>query len=312
MQQFHNILFVSQGIENEVEGLKQAISLAHNNKASLKVLVVCPEPPDSHDNYKKSYEDFLKERMEKSIQITQVALKLRETELNIAIEVESGAAPAIRIIRHVLRDGHDLIIKEAEFREGGKGFEALDMTLLRKSPCPVWLCRPIKHSHSDIQVAVAIDPENEEQVGRDLALKLLDISRSLADMCSGKLIIISCWNYQYENYLRDSNSLHLSKKEIQEIVTQTQLEHRLALEILIKEANIGDNYQLQHVKGLPAQVMGKVIEDEKVDILVMGTLARTGIPGFIIGNTAENIVQKLGCSLLALKPNGFVSPVSAY
>lgn len=32
----------------------------------------------------------------------------------------------------------------------------------------------------------------------------------------------------------------------------------------------------------------------------------------IIGNTAENILQKIDCSLLALKPLGFVSPVKAY
>jgi nucleotide-binding universal stress UspA family protein len=44
----------------------------------------------------------------------------------------------------------------------------------------------------------------------------------------------------------------------------------------------------------------------------MGTVARTGISGFIIGNTAENILQKIDCSLLALKPQGFVSPVKAY
>ena len=44
----------------------------------------------------------------------------------------------------------------------------------------------------------------------------------------------------------------------------------------------------------------------------MGTVARSGIPGFLIGNTAEDIVQKLTCSLVALKPNDFVSPVAAY
>lgn len=49
-----------------------------------------------------------------------------------------------------------------------------------------------------------------------------------------------------------------------------------------------------------------------MDILVMGTVARTGIPGFIIGNTAENVFQKLSCSLMALKPQGFVSPMKAY
>lgn len=59
-------------------------------------------------------------------------------------------------------------------------------------------------------------------------------------------------------------------------------------------------------------MMQKVIEEKKIDVLVMGTVARTGIPGFIIGNTAEIILQKIDCSLLALKPLGFVSPVKAY
>ena len=56
----------------------------------------------------------------------------------------------------------------------------------------------------------------------------------------------------------------------------------------------------------------KHLEDNKIDILVMGTVARTGIQSFVIGNTAENVLQKVTCSLLALKPNGFVSPVKAY
>ncbi len=312
MHQFHNILFVSHGIRDEMEGLKQALSLAGNNKASLKVLIICPALPDSHEEYKKSYEDFLKERMEQSIQATKIQLKLSDTEPHISIELDCGSTPAVRIIRHVLRSAHDLVIKEAESKESGKGFEALDMALLRQCPCPVWLCRPIRHAHDTIQVAVAIDPENEEQVGRDLALRLLQISRTLADGCSGELTIISCWVYPLETYLRDRIYIKISKEELNKIVSETKVEHLLALETLIKEANIDGRYQIQHVKGHPEQVMQKTIEDKKIDVLVMGTVARTGIPGFIIGNTAENMVQQLSCSLLALKPNGFVSPVSAY
>jgi universal stress protein E len=312
MHQFHNILFVSHGIQDEMAGLKQALSLARNNKASLKVLIVYPELPGSHEEYKKSYEEFLKERIITSIQATQSTLKLSESDLHITVEVESGETPAIRIIRHVLRNAHDLIIKEAESKEGGKGFEALDMTLLRKCPCPVWLCRPINHSRDTIQVAVAIDPEHEEHVGRDLSMRLLQLSRALADECSGDLTIISCWIYPFEEYLHGSTRIKVSKKELHDIITQTKTEHLLALETLIKEANIDGKYQIQQVKGHPGLVMQHVIEDKKIDILVMGTVARTGIPGFIFGNTAESIVQKLSCSLLALKPNGFVSPVKAY
>ncbi|NMT50792.1 universal stress protein, partial [Vibrio parahaemolyticus] len=51
------------------------------------------------------------------------------------------------------------------------------------------------------------------------------------------------------------------------------------------------------------------VESIEVDVLVMGTLARTGISGYVIGNTAENILQSINCSLVALKPDGFVSPI---
>jgi universal stress protein E len=55
-----------------------------------------------------------------------------------------------------------------------------------------------------------------------------------------------------------------------------------------------------------------LVEDNEVDSLVMGTVARTGIPGFVIGNTAENVLEALKCSVLAMKRNGFVASVKAY
>jgi nucleotide-binding universal stress UspA family protein len=46
-----------------------------------------------------------------------------------------------------------------------------------------------------------------------------------------------------------------------------------------------------------------------VDLIVMGTVARIGIPGLIIGNTAESIFEQVKCSVLAIKPDGFETPV---
>jgi len=47
-----------------------------------------------------------------------------------------------------------------------------------------------------------------------------------------------------------------------------------------------------------------------VDLIVMGTLSRTGIPGYFIGNTSESILSQVNCSVLTMKPPGFVSPVT--
>jgi len=47
-----------------------------------------------------------------------------------------------------------------------------------------------------------------------------------------------------------------------------------------------------------------------VDLVVMGTVARTGIAGFFMGNTAESILTQLDCSVLTIKPPGFISPIT--
>lgn len=312
MQNFHNILFVSYGITDETEALKQAISLARNNKAVLSALIVCPELPLQMKDYKEKYEASLKEQLQKSIQATCDAIKVSEADVPVQIELESGDLPAIRIIRHVLKGAYDLVIKEAESKEGGKGFKALDMELLHKCPCPLWLCRPIKQHRSEIRVAVAIDPESLEQAGYDLSLRLLKLSRALADTCSGELNVISCWNYEYEEYLRRSIWIKVSDDELSKTLMEEQKDHRALLDKLIGKSGVSGNILVHHIKGDPDQIIPQCIEDKKIDILVMGTVARTGVAGFIIGNTAENILQKLSCSLIALKPNGFISPVKVY
>ncbi len=50
------------------------------------------------------------------------------------------------------------------------------------------------------------------------------------------------------------------------------------------------------------------VKTAHVDLIVMGTVARTGIPGLLIGSTAASILQRVNCSVLAVKPDGFASP----
>lgn len=204
------------------------------------------------------------------------------------------------------------MVKEAEPKEGGKGFKAMDMELLRKCPCPVWISRPISKHRNEMKVAVAIDPESMAPEAQDLSLRLLELSRTIADTCNGELSIISCWEYAFEEFLRHNAWTSMPDHEVRRTVMGAQNQHRSALEGVIQKSGIQGKMQVHHVRGRADAMIPKVIADTDIDVLVMGTLGRTGIPGFIIGNTAENVVQKLECSLLALKPGGFVSPVKAY
>lgn len=67
------------------------------------------------------------------------------------------------------------------------------------------------------------------------------------------------------------------------------------------------NFETHLVKGDPADVTSRFVKDEGINLLVMGTVARTGVPGFFIGNTAEEILHAINCSVLSIKPEDFVA-----
>lgn len=41
----------------------------------------------------------------------------------------------------------------------------------------------------------------------------------------------------------------------------------------------------------------------------MGTVGRTGLSAALIGNTAEHVIDNINCDVLALKPDGYISPL---
>ena len=66
---------------------------------------------------------------------------------------------------------------------------------------------------------------------------------------------------------------------------------------------------LHLTKGPAKKVIPRLATELRADLVVMGTIARTGISGLIIGNTAEDILDQLSCSVLAIKPPGFKTQV---
>jgi nucleotide-binding universal stress UspA family protein len=63
------------------------------------------------------------------------------------------------------------------------------------------------------------------------------------------------------------------------------------------------------VYGEPGLVIPKFAKDHDVDLVIMGTLGRLSENGIFIGGNAERILNGLDCSVLAVKPSGFVSPI---
>ena len=126
-----------------------------------------------------------------------------EKRVKIRLDVLMGTG-FLQIIRTVLRNGHDLVIKPAEnpdFIE--RLFGSDDMHLLRKCPCPVWLTKPgDKPNYSCILAAVDVAPEESDIAQSDLNDQILEISSSLALSDFAALHFVHVWDAPGEMTVR--------------------------------------------------------------------------------------------------------------
>lgn len=312
MPTYQKILFVSTGISDEKDALTQALTITKNHHSDLTVLIIHPRFPSRLAAHEKQYEQSLIDNLRTTVDRVCQNIGIAIDQLKLTVKVEKRVKPTIAIIRQVLTDSIDLVIKQGEPEDSKHGFKALDMDLLRQCPCPLWLCRPITKQRQHINIAVAIDAEIEHEEGHNLSLQLLETADDLANDCHINLAIISCWDYELEEYFKGNPWMNLSDADIIDLVIEAEETNLHNLTALIKQANITNTLDVYNLKGQPEKRIAQFVEENDIDILVMGTVARTGLAGFIIGNTAENILQKIPCSVLALKPQGFLSPVKAY
>jgi universal stress protein E len=68
-------------------------------------------------------------------------------------------------------------------------------------------------------------------------------------------------------------------------------------------------YEAYLLKGEAGVLIPELAQAKAVDLIVMGTVSRTGVAGLLIGNTAEKVLRRVDCSVLTVKPEGFISPV---
>jgi universal stress protein E len=63
-------------------------------------------------------------------------------------------------------------------------------------------------------------------------------------------------------------------------------------------------------EGLPEMVIEQTALTIDAELVILGTVGRSGISAALIGNTAEHVIDQLNCDVLALKPDGYISPMA--
>jgi nucleotide-binding universal stress UspA family protein len=317
MKRFSRILFVADTGNDDSAAFGQAVTLANNNQAQMTVVGLV----DAVDIRKVNAPDAsrLLDAMveERRDQLQTLVQNAPVTGPNIEIKVLVGNA-FVEIIREVLRHRLDLVIKSVEKTAniGQRLFGGTDMKLMRKCPCPVWSIKSTQqHGYREILVGLDYDPDNPENDA--LNLQVLEMASSLALADFSELHIVHAWHLPYEAFLRGPR-MGNTDAEVDLMVQKEENKRRHWLSDMVEkgcaaqgeEAGRYLEPQLHLVKGIARRVVPGCAKEIGAELVIMGTVGRTGIPGILMGNTAEAILDQIDCSVLAIKPAGFISPVT--
>jgi len=120
--------------------------------------------------------------------------------------------------------------------------------------------------------------------------------------------VVHAWDLYTETMLL--GRAHVSKSEVNRYARETRTIHEGWLaELLDKHAPEIPNSRIHLLKGRAERLIPALARRQRIELIVIGTICRTGIAGFFIGNTAEKVLQQVDCSVLTAKPDGFMSPV---
>ena len=320
MKRFRNILLVVDEHTDHAAALQRGVTLARSNRARLTVCAIVDTIPGELQMGVLAItprEILDVAEAEKREWLEDVVKSVDRAGLTLEAKVLVGK-PFIAMIRQVLRNQHDLIIKCAEAEHSLKDilFSSTDMHLMRKCPCPVWIIKPTEN-HKYQRILAAVDQDPQEPVKDVLNRQILETSTSLALAEGGEAHVVHAWNLFGEDLLR-SRSWGFSEARFDEMVAEENAARKNWLEDLVRQyappahSSAADTraIHLHVIKGDAQNVVAELARDLEVDLVVMGTVARTGIAGLFMGNTAEDILTQLDCSVLTVKPPGFISPVT--
>lgn len=300
------ILLVLDGSLERTAAVLRAISLARKMDAVLQIRSI---------EYLRGLEPALRRGFDLDAYLTgrrhrleEFAGRIREERVMVECGVIWGSPLAEQVILQALALKPDLVIKSspAESALSRAFLSGADWRLVSACPAPLMLVHP-GSPNLPTHLLAAVDPLDEHGKPHSLNTDILGAARTLAAQCSATLEVAHAYEfipasaaYAYMGGMPDLNAYD----EIHKV-------HADALYELCRPHGIrpGDMHVLQ---GDPALAIVDFAASRGVDLVVMGSVYRTGLKHLVIGSTAEAVFDRLGCDVLVLKPEGFAAELTAH
>ncbi len=213
--------------------------------------------------------------------------------------------PYESMIMQVFKGNHDLLIKATHkhAKLGSVIFTPTDWHLLRKCPCPLLLVKQhVWRKNGKILTAVNILSDNETHT--HLNDKLIYKSQQIGQRLNAEVHLVNAYPPTPVNI-----TIELPEFDTNSYTDAVRGQHLIAMKALRQKHGI-DEANTHCLEGLPEDIIPNIAKNIDAELVILGTTGRVGLSAIFIGNTAEHTIDQLDCDLLAIKPDGYISPLA--
>jgi universal stress protein E len=237
--------------------------------------------------------------------LEQLAGPLAAQGLNVNVDSRWDYPLHDGIVRKALDFKADLVVKDTHFHSALKRsiFSNTDWSLIRNCQSPLWLVKPRPPGQKPCVVA-AVDPLHERDKPAELDNKILRTAGSLVKALGGELHVFHAFDIAAALAVSTDSMTMPIALPVRELTNAMRVEHTDAVNALRAKYSIPSDHVHIHQGGTRELLMA-LTDQLRADLVVMGAVSRSGLKGLFLGNTAEDVLDRLPCDLLILKPDGF-------
>ncbi len=216
--------------------------------------------------------------------------------------------PYEAILRQAQLGGADLIVTDCH---AGQHFvpsllHLTDWELARLSPVPVLIVRKPRLYHRPA-ILCAVDPGHAYAKPAGLESRILAAGGELCHAVHGVMHAVHAYMSLTPGAEVSSACAPGTAMKMDAVAAS---DAQAALNRLLRPTEIPE--ERRHlVGGNPADAIEQLVGRTQAEILVIGSISRSGLKRLIVGNTAEKLLYRLPCDVLVVKPEDFESRVAA-
>ncbi|MFC3092907.1 universal stress protein UspA [Alteromonas sediminis] len=302
--EFKNLLCVLTATHRCDDVLSHAVHLAERYQAKLNVLLALDSLPPNANMIMESanYVDS-KISIEEQAR-TWLNAKVAEWNERYPIDGQVTIGNPLAHIEEATQGGVDLVIKQASDDLLDRLFGTDDMHLVQTCASPVLLTHhKLPHQYKHILVAVDANyhyPPEEAESRKRINHQLVAHGLQIAQRENAQCHIVSVFDV-YPPALLGDGFIVIPQDALEDEAQVIAAEQREILDELVANYAPTLTPKVHVVQGNPRSELAALANNVNADLVVMGTVARTGISGLLIGNTADAIISQLNCAVLTFK-----------